>query len=172
MINQKEIRRLHSEESRVAFIRDVGREMLRLEKEKSPLIKEKPDIQEELLSSGVYYRTMFAKKGTLLTGKVHLQEHLSFFMKGRALIVSPEGVREVVAPERWVSKPGTQRVAFFLEDSEWTVVHNTKVDDIEQVENAVVVDDIDEYRRVMNELGHNRGTSSNSTNLPIPARPE
>ena len=90
---------------------------------------------------GVYAREITIKAGTILTGKIHLTEHLNIISKGRILIVTEEGNREVEAPCTIISKPGTKRAGYAITDTVWTTTHATEETDIEKLEKELVVED-------------------------------
>jgi quercetin dioxygenase-like cupin family protein len=106
-------------------------------------------------SEGVYVREIFIKKGMFAIGKIHKFEHAFFIMKGKMLIYSEEGVKEVEAPFYGTASAGTKRVAIALEDTVFVNVHpnpnNEK--EIEKLEDTFVVSSYEEYKnfKLLNE---------------------
>ena len=49
-------------------------------------------------SKGVYTREMYAPKGTLILGRIHKYETVNILVKGKILILSEEGYKELEAP--------------------------------------------------------------------------
>jgi quercetin dioxygenase-like cupin family protein len=98
-------------------------------------------------SEGIYTREIFIKKGMFVIGKIHKHEHTFFLMKGKLLLCSEEGVKEVEAPYYGTASAGTKRVALALEDTTFVNVHpnpnNTK--DIEKLEDSFVVNSYKDY---------------------------
>jgi len=74
-------------------------------------------------AEGLYAREITILAGTILTGKVHSTEHLNIVSKGRIMVWTEDGMKEVAAPFTMVSRPGTKRVGFALEDTVWTTIH-------------------------------------------------
>jgi quercetin dioxygenase-like cupin family protein len=106
-------------------------------------------------SEGVYVREIFIKKGMFAIGKIHKFEHTFFLMKGKMLICSEEGVKEIEAPYYGISSAGTKRVVIALEDTVFVNVHpnpnNEK--EIEKLEDSFVVSSYEEYKnfKLLNE---------------------
>ena len=98
-------------------------------------------------SEGIYTREIFIKKGIFVIGKIHKHEHTFFLMKGKLLLCSEEGVKEVEAPYYGTASAGTKRVALALEDTTFVNVHpnpnNTK--DIEKLEDSFVDNSYKDY---------------------------
>jgi hypothetical protein len=106
-------------------------------------------------SEGVYVREIFIKKGMFAIGKIHKFEHTFFLMKGKMLLCSEEGVKEIEAPFYGNASAGTKRVVIALEDTVFVNVHpnpnNTK--EIEKLEDTFVVSSYEEYKnfKLLNE---------------------
>tara|TARA_R110000782_G_scaffold1670_3_gene6386 strand:- start:1722 stop:2201 length:480 start_codon:yes stop_codon:yes gene_type:complete len=67
-------------------------------------------------AEGLLTREMFSKKGNILIGKIHKYKHTWFLMKGKILMGSPTGNKEITAPAWGTSPAGTKRIAYVLED--------------------------------------------------------
>lgn len=74
-------------------------------------------------ADGLYAREITIRAGTILTGKVHSTEHLNIVSQGRIAVWTEDGMKIVAAPCTLVSRPGTKRVGFALEDTVWTTIH-------------------------------------------------
>ena len=72
---------------------------------------------------GSYAREIELPAGSLVVGKIHIHAHVNVLSKGRALVATPDGVEELCAPLTFVSKPGTKRAVFAIEDVVWTTIH-------------------------------------------------
>jgi quercetin dioxygenase-like cupin family protein len=99
-------------------------------------------------SEGVYVREIFIKKGMFAIGKIHKFEHTFFLMKGKMLLCSEEGVKEIEAPYYGNASAGTKRVVIALEDTVFVNVHpNPKnIKEIEKLEDTFVVSSYEEYK--------------------------
>ena len=106
-------------------------------------------------SDGIYTREMFIKKGMFVIGKIHKSKHTFFLMKGKLLLATVDGVKEIEAPFYGISDAGTKRVAIALEDTVFVNVHPNpnNIEEIEKLEDIFVVNSYDEYRnyKLLNE---------------------
>lgn len=84
-------------------------------------------------AKGLYAREIVIPAGTILTGKVHAEEHLNIVSKGRIEVWTEDGMREVSAPFTMVSRPGTKRVGLAIEETVWTTIHANPTDDTDLV---------------------------------------
>ena len=91
-------------------------------------------------ADGLYAREILIRAGTILTGKVHSTEHLNIVSKGRIVVWTEDGMKEVAAPCTLVSRPGTKRVGYALEDTVWTTIHANPQNliDLEALELALI----------------------------------
>lgn len=74
-------------------------------------------------ADGIYAREITIRAGTILTGKVHSTEHLNIVSAGRIAVWTEDGMKIVTAPCTLISRPGTKRVGFAIEDTVWTTIH-------------------------------------------------
>mgnify|MGYP000477540098 CR=1 FL=1 len=74
-------------------------------------------------ADGLYAREILIPAGTILTGKVHSTEHLNIVSQGRIAVWTEDGMKILAAPCTLISRPGTKRVGFALEDTVWTTIH-------------------------------------------------
>jgi len=97
---------------------------------------------------GVYVREIFIPKGICLVGKIHKHEHPNFLMSGEVLVVTEhEGRQHLKAPLSMISKAGTKRVVYALEDTVWITVHVTGETDLEKIEDFVIAKSFEEYEQ-------------------------
>ena len=96
-------------------------------------------------AKGLYARAIHIPKGTLLTGKIHKQEHLNIVAQGVISVLTEDGPQTVRAPFTMVSKPGTKRVGYAHEDTVWITVHATDETDVNRIENDLVVESYEQY---------------------------
>lgn len=120
-------------------------------RDKINLIESQMFEQEQLeiktthhFSDGIYAREIFIPKGCLLTGKIHKTEHLNIVSQGKIAVLTEDGMKEVSAPFTMVSRPGTKRIGFALEDTVWTTIHGTKEKDIAKLEIELIAKSHDE----------------------------
>jgi len=88
---------------------------------------------------GVYVREIFIPKGSMLTGKIHRHSHPNFLMQGEVIVVTEFGGREhLKAPKSMISKAGTKRAIYAIEDTIWITVHVTEETDLKKIEEYVI----------------------------------
>lgn len=100
-------------------------------------------------ADGLYAREITIPKGTLLTGKIHLFEHINIISKGDISVLTEEGVKRIKAPATLVSRPGIKRVGFAHEDTVWTTIHACDETDPEKAEKLLVVDTFEEFHAAL-----------------------
>ena len=88
-------------------------------------------------SDGLYVREMFCEKNYFGFTVIHNTANPLFLMKGKVAFASEDGVEELTAPTFILTKPGTKRVCYWLEDSVIVTVHPnpdglTNLDEIEK----------------------------------------
>lgn len=96
--------------------------MLRL----ASTFKNHPQVHQPLTHHflpGLYQRERFNFGGSLIITKRHKAPNFSHVMRGRLLVISEEGHREIVAPASFATPAGTWRVIVALEDSVFTTTH-------------------------------------------------
>ena len=106
-------------------------------------------------SEGIYTREIVIKKGMFAIGKIHKFDHTFFLMKGKLLLCTQEGVKELEAPYYGNASAGTKRVAIALEDTVFVNVHPNphNIKDIDKLEDIFVVSSYEEYKnyKLLNE---------------------
>lgn len=95
-------------------------------------------------AEGLYVREMLIPAGTVIVGKVHRQSHLNIMTRGRMIVWTQEGRRElVVSTEPFVieSKAGTKKVGYALEDTVWLNIHLNPANerDMERLEGLYIL---------------------------------
>lgn len=92
-------------------------------------------------ADGLYAREITIPAGALLTGKVHLFEHINVVSKGAIEVWTEDGMKTLRAPFTFVSRPGTKRVGRALDETVWTTFHAHPAAagrDPEEMENLLV----------------------------------
>lgn len=81
-------------------------------------------LTTHMFTDGMYIREIFMPAGSLITSKVHKTEHPYIVSYGK-VAVSIDGNEwiEITAPYTNITKPGTRRVLYILEDCIWTTFH-------------------------------------------------
>lgn len=88
---------------------------------------------------GLYVRTIFMPKGSIVTSKIHKTRHPWFLLAGHVLVRDNDGTwNDIKAPHRGITEPGTRRVIRMLEDTVWVTVHATTKTTPEDVEADII----------------------------------
>ena len=93
---------------------------------------------------GVYAREMWLPKDCLITGKIHLTEHLNILSQGRVSVSNAGASIDMTAPYTFVSPVGTKRAIYAHEDSTWTTIHATDLTDPDEIEAEIIADSFEE----------------------------
>ena len=81
----------------------------------------------------------------LLTSKIHKTSHPYFILKGKAKVLTEEGIKVVTAPCYGVTPAGTKRLIYVLEDVVWCTCHATKSKDLQKIEKQTIAKDFGEF---------------------------
>jgi hypothetical protein len=103
-----------------------------------------------LFVNNMYAREIFMPAGSLITSKIHKTEHPYTVSHGK-VAVSLDGGEwdEITAPYTGITKPGTRRVLYVLEDCIWTTYHivegmTSNYNDLSDEDKKEIVDKIEE----------------------------
>ena len=87
-------------------------------------------------TDGMYIREIFMPAGSLITSKIHKTEHPYIVSYGKvAVSIDSEDWDEITAPYTGITKPGTRRVLYIIEDCIWTTFH--RIDDMKSEYNEI-----------------------------------
>jgi len=99
-------------------------------------------------TDGMYIREIFMPAGSLITNKVHKTEHPYIVSYGKvAVSIDGDEWDEITAPYTGITKPGTRRILYILEDCIWTTFH--RVDDMKSEYNDL---NDDEKENIVKEI--------------------
>ena len=76
-----------------------------------------------LFSPGVMMREVTVPAGVVLVGAEHKTRHMNIISRGRIVVWTEDGMKELAAPCTFESLPGTKRAGYALEETVWTTVH-------------------------------------------------
>jgi hypothetical protein len=101
---------------------------------------------EHSFAEGMYVRKVFMPKGYIVVSKLHKDSYLSCVLSGDLSMITEEGYRRVVGPCSFISPPGTKRILWIHEDTEWLTAHpNPKnITELEDLKKMVYVKDFSE----------------------------
>ena len=118
-------------------------------------IRKQPQIDchvDHVFAPGLYARQIQMPAGALVVGKIHKHAHVNTISKGRCIVATEFGYEEFTAPHTFVSKPGTKRAVYVLEDTVWTTYHPTEETDLGMIEDHVIAKSYDEYLEFSGDL--------------------
>lgn len=95
---------------------------------------------QNTLIEGVYTRTLFIPKGTILVGKVHLKECVNIVAKGDITVLTETGMGRIKAGHVATSAPGIQKLGYAHEDTVFINVFRTDETDIEKIEAEIATE--------------------------------
>ncbi len=88
---------------------------------------------------GLYIREIIMPSGSFLTSKIHKTEHPFVISMGQIKVWTEEaGVVIFGAPFMGVTKAGTRRVLYAIEDTIWTTFHPTNETDVGKIEREII----------------------------------
>lgn len=90
---------------------------------------------------GMYIREIFMPAGSLITSKIHKTEHPFTVSKGKvAVSIDGKDWEEFEAPYTGITKPGTRRILYIIEDCIWTTYHLNadNCEDLDEIENKLI----------------------------------
>lgn len=82
------------------------------------------EVKEEY-TDGMYIRTIYMPKGTMLTSEIHKKQHPFVITQG-VIQVQNIDTGEVItyeAPYNGITQPMTRRLLYVIEDTVWTTYH-------------------------------------------------
>jgi hypothetical protein len=92
------------------------------------------------IHGGVYVRELSIPKGTMLTGKLHIDDHVCSLDKGEISIMTEEGVKRFKAPYKFKGLGGSKKLGYAHEDCLFTTYHRTELTDLAIIESCISVD--------------------------------
>lgn len=98
---------------------------------------------------GLYAREMWMPADCLITGKIHLTEHICILSKGKVTVVNGEDRVTYEAPATIVCPIGSKRAIYAHEESVWTNFHATELDDPEEIEAQIVTESFEVLDKVL-----------------------
>lgn len=102
---------------------------------------EQPQVKVETnhaFMNGIYARQIIIPAGVVIVGAKHKTEHPYLISKGKCYIIN-NGKREYFeAPYNGITKPGSKRAIYAIEDTVFTTFHPTEETDIKKIESEII----------------------------------
>lgn len=80
---------------------------------------------DEKIVNGMYIRRITIPAGTILTGRVWLEDYVDIMISGKIVVATVDGVKELSGYNVCDGYGGRKRAGYALEDTEWLTVHKT-----------------------------------------------
>lgn len=78
-------------------------------------------------TEGMYIRQIFMPAGSLVTSRIHMTEHPYTVSAGTAMVsIDCSSWEQISAPYTGVTRPGTRRILYIIEDCIWTTYHRVE----------------------------------------------
>lgn len=101
------------------------------------VMSEMPQIELPLqhqFTPGLYIRSIFMKKGTLVTSARHLTRHPFVVRCGVVQVIKENGETELLKTGHLgITEPGTRRALLIMEDTVWTTFHVTSEKNVKKI---------------------------------------
>ena len=97
-----------------------------------------------VFTDGMYVRTIFMPKGTMIISKIHKKTHPYFVLVGKVSVLTEEGIVTIEGPYSGVTKAGTKRILYMHEDTTWITIHATNETDLSIIENEIIAKSFEE----------------------------
>lgn len=85
-------------------------------------------------SPGLYIREVSMPAGATVVGHYHKTEHLNVMLKGRMILISPDGAKSELSAPAMYTAPQGRKSAYILEDVVWQNIFPTEETDIDVLE--------------------------------------
>lgn len=90
-------------------------------------------------AKGMVARELFMPKGAVVTGHIHVDEHIVVIPYGDVTVTTDDGTERYVGPCTFVGKPGSKRALYMHEDTLWVAINPSDATNREEAEAKVVV---------------------------------
>ena len=77
---------------------------------------------KDCFSGGIYLREILIPAGTLLTGKIYLDDHFDIMVAGDVTVSSDDGVKRLTGFNVFPSKQGKKRAGYAHKDTHWITI--------------------------------------------------
>lgn len=115
----------------VTAINEIDREISAMPPSEAPVVCR--------FTPGLMSRQIFMAAGSAHRSKIHLTEHQFIVSQGSCFVSENGGPRFLLnAPYHGLTKPGTWRSLFIINDCVWTTFHPTTKTTVEEVEADII----------------------------------
>ncbi len=108
----------------------------------------------EQLRNGLYMREIVIPAGTILTGRVWLEDYIDIMVSGHIIVATADGVKELKGYNVCDGKGGRKRAGYAIEDTAWITVHKTKATSCEGLLEAMSTFSMAQYKVAKAQLDY------------------
>lgn len=102
-------------------------------------------------AKGMVARELFMPKGSVVTGHIHVDEHIVVIPYGDVTVATDHGTERYVGPCVFVGKPGSKRALYMHEDTLWVAINPSNAKTREEAEATVVAKTYDEFLKIQED---------------------
>jgi hypothetical protein len=102
-------------------------------------------------AKGLVARELFMPKGSVVTGHIHIDEHIVVIPYGDVTVTTNDGTERYVGPCTFVGKPGSKRALYMHEDTLWIAINPSDATTREEAEQKVVVKTHEQFLKIEEE---------------------
>lgn len=102
-------------------------------------------------AKGMVARELFMPKGSVVTGHIHVDEHIVVIPYGDVTVTTDYGTERYVGPCVFVGKPGSKRALYMHEDTLWIAINPSDATTREEAEAKVVVKTHEDFLKIQEE---------------------
>jgi len=100
------------------------------------------------LCNGLYTRELWMPKGSAVTGKIHIKDHIVTIVYGDVTVRTDDGLVRYTGYQTFVGKGGSKRALLMHEDTLWLATHATDKKTVEECEATLVTNTYEEYLKI------------------------
>lgn len=108
----------------------------------------------ESLKDGLYTRQLFIPTGTILTGRVWLDDYVDIMISGEIIVATAAGVLTLSGYNILDGKAGRKRAGYAVKDTLWLTVHKTQATEVAGLLEQLSVFSMREYEVKMAQLSY------------------
>lgn len=94
---------------------------------------------EHTLLNGLYIRKIFMPANSFIVSAIHNTEHPFVILKGKITVRTNFGTNIYTAPYRGITRPGTRRILFAIEDTIWETYHPTNLKSVTEIMDSILM---------------------------------
>lgn len=116
-----------------------------------------PQVEQPLRHDflpGLYLRTIINPKGSIVGTKIHREANVSTILRGKLQCITEDGLETLTAPCQFITTPGTERILYAVEETEFSTVHPNPLNltDTDELERRIIAPDFESIETIVEVL--------------------